>query len=273
MAQPGRRAVATPERTATAAAVAAFRAGGNAIDAALAGAAVLTVTYPHNCALGGDLFALLRSPEGEVVSVNASGPAARAIDPAALRRRAGSMPIVGAQAVTVPGLVAGWEELHRRGASLPWGDALAAAISHADDGVPVSSGLARAIAQTPGLSDDPGMAATLTVGGRPLRAGEVLRQPALAATLRRLAADGPRAFYEGPIGDALVGMLSRRGSPLAGGDLRDFRPEVTAPLAGAFDGLEILTSPPNSSGILVLQALAAPRDCAAELESPLLPSG
>jgi oxamate amidohydrolase len=215
------------------------------------------VTYPHNCALGGDLFALLRSPDGEVVSVNASGPAARAIDPAAFRRRAGSMPIVGAQAVTVPGLVAGWEELHRRGASLPWGDALAAAIAHADDGVPVSPGLARAIAQTPGLSDDPGMAATFTVGGRPLRAGEVLRQPALATTLRRLAADGPRAFYEGPIADALVGMLSRRGSALAGADLREFRPEVTAPLAGAFDGLEILTSPPNSSGILVLQALAA----------------
>jgi oxamate amidohydrolase len=257
MAQPGTRAVATPERTATAAAEAAFRAGGNAIDAALAGAAVLTVTYPHNCALGGDLFALLRSPEGEVVSVNASGPAARAIDPVALRRRAGTMPVVGAQAVTVPGLVAGWEELHRRGASLPWGDALAAAISHADDGVQVSPGLARALAQAPGLSDDPGTAGTFTVGGRPLRTGEVLRQPALAATLRRLAADGPRAFYEGPIADALVGMLSRRGSALAGADFREFRPEITAPLAGAFDGLEVLTSPPNSSGILVVQALGA----------------
>jgi gamma-glutamyltranspeptidase len=175
MAQPSTRAVATPERAATAAAEAAFRAGGNAIDAALAAAAVLTVTYPHNCALGGDLFALLRSPDGEVVSVNASGPAARAVDPAPIRRRAHSMPIVGAQAVTVPGLVAGWDELHGRGAVLPWGDALAAAISHADDGVPVSQGLARAIAQAPGLGDDPGMAATLTANGRPLRAGEVLR--------------------------------------------------------------------------------------------------
>jgi oxamate amidohydrolase len=257
MAQPATRAVATPERIATEAAEAAFRAGGNAIDAALAAAAVLTVTYPHNCALGGDLFALVRSPGGEVVSVNASGPAARAIDPAALRRQTRSMPIVGAQAVTVPGLVAGWEELHQRGASLRWRDALDAAIAHADDGVPVSPGLARAIAQAPGLTDDPGLAATFTASGRPLRAGEALRQPALAATLRQLAADGPRAFYEGPIADALVGMLSRRGSALAGADLRQFRPEITAPLAGAFGGLEVLTSPPNSSGILVLQALAA----------------
>jgi gamma-glutamyltranspeptidase len=257
MAQPGTRAVATPERAATAAAEAAFRAGGNAIDAALAAAAVLTVTYPHNCALGGDLFALLRSPDGDVVSVNASGPAARAVDPAALRRRGRSMPIVGPQAVTVPGLVAGWEELHRRGAALSWGDALAAAISHADDGVPVSPGLARAIAHTPGLIKDPGMAATFAPAGRPLRTGDVLRQPALAATLRQLAADGPRAFYEGPIADALVGTLANSGSALAGVDFREFRPEITPPLAGAFDGLEILTSPPNSSGILVLQALAA----------------
>jgi gamma-glutamyltranspeptidase len=257
MARPGTRAVATPERSATAAAEGAFRAGGNAIDAALAAAAVLTVTYPHNCALGGDLFALVRSPDGEVVSVNASGPAARAIDPAAIRRRAHAMPVVGADAVTVPGLVAGWDELHGRGAVLPWGDALTAAISHADDGFPVSPGLARAIAQAPGLRDDPGMAATFAVDGRPLRAGDVLRQPALATTLQKLAADGPWAFYEGPLADALVGMLSTRGSVLAGVDLRDFRPEVTAPLVGSFAGLEILTSPPNSSGILVLQALAA----------------
>jgi oxamate amidohydrolase len=253
----GTRAVATPESHATAAAETVFRAGGNAIDAALAAAAVLTVTYPHNCALGGDLFALIRSPDGDVVSINASGPAARAVDRAALRRHVPSMPIVGADAVTVPGLVGGWGELHARGAALPWGDALAPAIALAEDGVSVSPGLARAIAQAPAGFEDPGMAATFTAAGRPLRAGDQLRQPALAATLRRLAADGAGAFYEGPIANAIVAMLTARGSALAGADLRDFRPEVTAPLAGAFDGLEILTSPPNSSGVLVLQALAA----------------
>jgi gamma-glutamyltranspeptidase len=257
MPSSGSRAVATPESHATAAAEEAFRAGGNAIDAALAAAAVLTVTYPHNCALGGDLFALVRSPDGRVVSVNASGPAPRAVDPSALRRKADAIPVLGADAVTVPGLVAGWEELHRRGATLPWEDLLAAAIELAEDGVEVSTGLAGAIAQAPALDHDPGMAATFTAGGQPLRAGDTIRQPPLAATLGRLAADGPRSFYEGPVAAELIGTLSRRGSALAEADLREFRPEVTAPLAGIFNGLEILTSPPNSSGILVLQALAS----------------
>lgn len=251
------RAVASPESHATAAAETMFRAGGNAIDAALAAAAVLTVTYPHNCALGGDLFALVRSPDGRVVSVNASGPAARAVDPSALRARRDAVPIVGAETVTVPGLVAGWEELHRRGAALAWGDLLAAATVLAGDGVAVSPGLARAIAQAPALDHDPGMAATFTAARRPLRTGDALRQPALAATLGRLSAEGPRAFYEGPIADALIATLSRRGSALSEADLREFRPEVTAPLSGAFGALEVLTSPPNSSGVLVLQALAA----------------
>ena len=253
----GTRAVATPESHATAAAETVFRAGGNAIDAALAAAAVLTVTYPHNCALGGDLFALVRSPDGRIVSVNASGPAARDVDPSALRARGDAVPVVGAEAVTVPGLVAGWEELHRRGAALGWGDLLATATVLAGQGVAVSPGLARAIAQAPALDHDPGMAATFTAAGRPLRAGDALRQPALAATLGQLSAEGPRAFYEGPIAEALVGTLSRRGSALSEADLREFRPEITAPLAGDFGALEILTSPPNSSGILVLQALAA----------------
>ena len=253
----GSRAVATPESHATAAAEAAFRAGGNAIDAALAAAAVLTVTYPHNCALGGDLFALVRSPDGPVVSINGSGPAARAVDPSALRRRGDEIPVLGADAVTVPGLVAGWEELHRHGAALGWGDLLGAAIDLADDGVAVSHGLARAIAQAPALRNDREMAATFTPCGRPLLAGDTLRQPPLAATLGRLASEGPRAFYDGPIATQLIDTLSRRGSALAEADLREFRPEVTAPLAGRVGGLEILTSPPNSSGILVLQALAA----------------
>jgi gamma-glutamyltranspeptidase len=250
-------AIATPERAATAAGEAAFRAGGNALDAALAAAAVLTVTYPHNCALGGDLFALVRSPEGDVVSVNASGPAASATDPDALRRRAGSMPILGADTVTVPGVVAGWGELHGRGAALPWADALAPASALAEEGVPVAPGLARALAQAPAPFEDPGMADVLAVEGRPLGAGEPLRQPALAATLRELAAHGPRAFYEGAIADALLATLAARGSVLSRRDLDGFAPEITAPLTGAYAGLEILTSPPNSSGVLVLQALAA----------------
>jgi gamma-glutamyltranspeptidase/glutathione hydrolase len=250
-------AVATPQSDATAAAVAAFEAGGNAIDAALAAAAVLTVTYPHNCALGGDLFALVRLPGGETLSVNASGPAARAADADRQRRRGPLMPVAGPATVTVPGLVAGWERLHELGARLPWTRALAPAIGLAEDGAAVAPGLAAAIADSPGVAADPGMAAVLAPGGAPLRAGDLLRQPALAATLRRLAAHGAAEFYEGETAARLVAGLAARGGELTAADLREFTPETGPPLRGRFGDLDVLTSPPNSSGVLVLQALAA----------------
>ena len=166
------------------------------------------------------------------------------------------MPLTGADTVTVPGLVAGWGELHARGATLPWSHAFERATKLADDGIAISAGLARALEQLQRPVVDPGLAATFTDGNRLLRSGERLRQPALAATLRCLAADGPSAFYEGPIADALVGTLSARGGALAVEDLCGFRPEVTEPLTGAFGTVDVLTSPPNSSGVLVLQALA-----------------
>jgi len=94
----------------------AYRQGGNAIDAAIVAAAALTVVYPHNVALGGDLIALVRTPDGTVRCINASGWAGAAVDAAALRSRyGGSMPVRGADAVTVPGGVRGWEALRRFG--------------------------------------------------------------------------------------------------------------------------------------------------------------
>jgi gamma-glutamyltranspeptidase/glutathione hydrolase len=242
-------AVATPHREATAAARDAFAAGGNAIDAALAAAAVLTVAYPHNCALGGDLFALVRTPDGRTINVNASGPAGSRADPGALR----SMPVTGPATVTVPGLVAGWGAVHGAGARLPWADALAPATALAADGVAVAGGLAAAIADQELI--DPGMAAIFAPRGTPLAAGETLAQPALARTLRELAEAGPDAFYSGPIGQRLLAGFA--GGWLTPGDLREFAPEIGEPLRGRFRDADVLTSPPNSSGVLLLQALAA----------------
>ncbi|HMJ36261.1 MAG TPA: gamma-glutamyltransferase [Baekduia sp.] len=248
-------AIATPHREATAAGERAFAAGGNALDAALAAAAALTVVYPHNCALGGDLFALVRDEHGKTVSVNASGPAGEATDAGELRRRAPAMPITGPDTITVPGLVAGWGSLHAAGAALPWADALAAAQALAADGVAVAPSLGAAIAAAD-LSD-PGMAAVFAPAGAPLRTGDLLRQQALAATLAALAADGPRTFYDGDVAGRLLEGLAARGSRLTEADLRGFAPEVGAPLRGRFGDLDVLTSPPNSSGVLLLQALAA----------------
>jgi gamma-glutamyltranspeptidase len=247
-------AVATPHRPATDAAVAAFERGGNAIDAALAAAAVLTVTYPHNCALGGDLFALVRTPHGETISVNASGPAGSGADRRALRA-AGGMPITGAQTVTVPGLVAGWERIHGLGAREAWARAIEPAIEYAESGFTVPPGLADAIAQAP--LGDRGMAGVFAPGGRRLAAGERLRQPALARTLGVIAGDGAAAFYEGPIAQRIADLLAAAGGHLSAADLRAYAPEIGTPLRGSFRDVDVLTSPPNSSGVLVVQALAA----------------
>src|SRR5438552_1925656 len=111
-------AIASPHLLATEAAGQAVRRGGNAVDAALAAAATLTVVYPHNTALGGDLIALVRTPDGEITCVNASGPAQRGADREAIaRRHGGRMPVTGPDTITVPGLVAGWAALREYGAA------------------------------------------------------------------------------------------------------------------------------------------------------------
>lgn len=252
-------AIATPQRDATAAGMAAFAAGGNALDAALAAAAVLCVTYPHNCALGGDLIALVREPDGTTTSVNASGAAAAAASADRLRAAgAVTMPVTGPDTVTVPGLVAGWETLHGLGAALPWPAALAAAIERAEEGFAVGRSLAEAATdQAAEIAEDPGLRALLQHDGRPVREGETVRQPALAATLRTLAADGPRAFYDGPLAGRLIAGLRAAGCLLSDEDLAGFAPELTAPLRHRCGDLDLLTSPPNSSGVLLLQSQAA----------------
>src|SRR5687767_13690453 len=119
-------ALATPPVLSTDAGVQALRDGGTAIDAAIAAAAVLCVVYPHNVALGGDLIALVRSPDGAVVCVNASGWSGRDTDADALRRRYGSaLPLRGPDTVTVPGGVRGWETLRTLGSRLSWERTLA----------------------------------------------------------------------------------------------------------------------------------------------------
>lgn len=251
-------AIATPEPQATAAGERVLRSGGNAIDAALAAAAVLTVTFPHNCALGGDLFALVRDPGGDTVCINASGPAAAAADADALRAQHASMPVQTPDTITVPGLVAGWERLHAAGATLPWRALFDDAIRLAADGFAIGESLAGAIADdAAGIAADPGLRAVMTPGGTPLRAGDRLRQPALAASLRELAAGGGRVLYDGALGDRLLSGLQHAGCPLADVDLHAFAAEACAPLRGRFRDLEILTSPPNSQGVVLLQALAA----------------
>lgn len=254
-----RYAVATPHVAATDAARSAFEAGGNAIDAAIAAATTLAVVYPHMCGVGGDLFALVQRPEGDVVAINSTGPSSRRIDPDAVRAAHGtSMPERGPFTVTVPGAVGGWWALHRRGAWLAWPDLFEAAVSHAS-GVPVAHSLADTLAWgvDRGLPADPGLSSVFYPDGPPLPEGAIFVQPTLRATLAALAAEGPNALYGGEIGERFARGLREAGVPIEPSDLAGHEATTLAPLIGRYRDLDVRVAPPTSQGFVLLEILAA----------------
>jgi gamma-glutamyltranspeptidase len=253
-------AIASPHSAATEAGLQALRAGGTAIDAAIAAAAVLTVVYPHNVALGGDLVALVRTPDATVTCINASGWSGRAADVDAMRTKHGRwLPARGADAVTVPGGVRGWEALRRLGSRLPWADTLHPAQDIASAGTALAPSLADHIAH-PDNADLVGTEdfdRVFRPAGRFLAVGDNFSQPALAATYQALRDAGPDGFYTGDIGERLVGFLRRRGSALTVEDFAEFTVESVDPIATQFRGLTVMTSPPNTHGFILLRALRA----------------
>ena len=281
-----RLALAAPHADASRAGREAFADGGNAVDAALAACATLTVVYPHMCSIGGDLIALLHAPDGRVTAINASGaaPAALTRDVVAadldrMRRRVDAgrdagrrdgdesagfeagprgMPIRGPHTVTVPGVLSGWAKLHELGGALDWGRILRPAVERATTGMTVSPGLAAMFAGASRLVlSDPGLRAVFARGGSMPAKGDLVRQPALAASLKILAHDGVDAFYRGPLGAAFVAGLRAAGSLLTVEDLAAHQVEVAAPLVLEVFGHEVLTAPPNSQGFVLLELLGA----------------
>jgi gamma-glutamyltranspeptidase len=253
-------ALATPHVLATEAGLAAYRDGGNAIDAAIAAAAVLTVVYPHNVALGGDLIALVRTPDGALRCVNASGWAPGAVDADVLRaRHGGSLPARGADAVTVPGGVRGWESLRRFGARLSWRRTLRAAEDAARAGVPVAPSLAAHLAdgENADLFGGADFDRVFRPRGRALETGEPLVQPALADTFAALRRQGADEFYAGGLAARTVEYLRSVGSVMAVEDLADFQPETVDPVTVEFGDLSVHSSPPNTHGFILLRALRA----------------
>lgn len=250
--------IATPHALATRAGLEAYAAGGTAIDAALAAAAVLTVVYPHQCALGGDLFALVALPDGRCHSVNGSGAAAAGVKVEEIRARHEEMPDSGPIPITVPGVVHAWQAIHELGASLGFGRLLGPAITAARDGVPVSGSLERGIQQRLAVvTRDPGLSARFVAHGKRLCRGMSLRQPELSVTLERLADAGAADFYRGSLAAMLVAGLRRLGSVLSESDFAEHRTHLEPPLTLTLGDLELQTSPPNSQGFVLLEALAA----------------
>lgn len=255
-------AISTSHHLATEAGAAVLRAGGNAIDAAITAAATLCVVYPNNVALGGDLVAIVRSPDGEIRFLNATGTAPAGQTLEALRESHGdALPLRGIDTVTVPGGIRGWEALDELGATRSWAEHLAPAIGFARDGFPNSRSVARELrAAQPEFVKDPGASAVFYPGGEPLAEGERLTQPALANSLEQLAAGGPNAFYTGDLARSWVAGLARRGSKITLDDTAAYRPFWDDPIETTFRGLRVITGPPNTSGFMFLRALNAITD-------------
>lgn len=248
--------LAAPHPAAVAAGEAAVAAGGNAVDAALAAAAVLAVLHPQDTSIGGDAIALVAPPEGAPTAYLGVGRTAAGLDVERFSRM-NAMPARGVDPVTVPGVVGLWGQLHGQHARRPWALLLQPAIELAGAGAPVSTPLARAIAENQdAIAADPGLTALLNPDGIPLRRGDRLHQPALAGSLNRLAAEGPAEFYRGVVGDGLIRALRRRGSALTAADLADHRTLVSRPLSRTWGESTVWAPPPPSQGYALLLGLA-----------------
>ena len=243
--------VATGHHLATAAGLAALRDGGTAADAAIAAAAVCAVVLPQATSIGGDVFALhYDARSGEVTAYNGSGAA-----PAALPEFA-SFPDGGAAVTTVPGCVAAWSDLLEDHGELGLEEALQAAIGYAEQGFPVSDGLAAAIGESRDkLERDSESARTFVPRGRTPAAGTMLQQPDLAATLREIASEGADAFYRGALAERIARGIATIDGTLTADDLAQHRTERRAPLEIAYRGLRVFGQPPVSQGHILLEEL------------------
>lgn len=237
-----------------------LRDGGNAVEAMVAAAAAIAVTYPHMNAIGGDGFWLIHEPGREPVAVDACGPAAAAAS-AAFYAGHDSIPARGPKAaLTVAGTVAGWaralEVASRWGPALPRERLLADAIRHARDGVAVSRSQHMLTTQKlPGLREAPGFADTFLVDGAAPAVGARLRQPLLGETLAQLARSGWDDFYRGALAVQIAHGLAAVGSPVGAVDLDGYRARLVEPLQVALRGCRVYNLPPPTQGLATLMIL------------------
>jgi gamma-glutamyltranspeptidase / glutathione hydrolase len=250
--------VATSQPLASSAALDVLQHGGNAIDAAVTAAAVLSVTEPHMTGIGGDMFAIVwLAKEQKLVALNASGRAGSRMTREALASRgfvSGTQR--GVESITVPGALAGWEMLVRRHGKRTLAAALQPALHYARDGFPVTPIIAAQWGEeTSLLMKDSAAAATFLPGGRAPRAGEWFRNADYARTLEAIATQGIGTFYGGEIGRRIVARLDALHGFVTLDDLRRNQPTWVTPISVPFRGYRVWELPPNNQGIAALEML------------------
>ncbi|QTN25845.1 gamma-glutamyltransferase family protein [Rhizobacter sp. AJA081-3] len=257
----GRNIVATSHPLAAQAGLRMLAAGGNAVDAAIAAAAAMTIVEPCSNGLGSDAFAILWDGK-KLHGLNASGCAPQAWTPGYFRGKYGedarTPPKRGWDSVTVPGAVSAWMALSEKFGKLPFADLMAPAIEIAERGYAVPVVVRQkwaAAAALPELTDQPGFAQAFLPHARAPQVGELFRFHEAARTLKLIAQTKGEAFYRGEVAQAIEKHARAHGGALRAADLAAYRPEWVEPLAKRYAGHTLHEIPPNGQGIAALIAL------------------
>ena len=251
--------VASNSELASAAGVEVLQMGGNAVDAAVATGFALAVTHPEAGNLGGGGYMVIRMADGRVAALDYREMAPKAatremfMDSASRADRAST---VGPRASGVPGSVAGMVAAHQEFGKLPLSKVMAPAIRLAEQGFIVDTALASSIAGDERKIARFAGAKVFLPGGKPLEAGQVLKQPALAKTLRAIQLHGVKAFYEGEVAQAIADEQRKDGGLITVADLKAYHPAWREALRGTYRGWTLIAMPPSSSGgITILETL------------------
>jgi len=254
--------VATSQPLAAQAGLDILKKGGNAIDAAIATAACLTVVEPTSNGIGGDAFALVWT-KGELHGLNSSGPAPKSISIDAVKAKGhDKMPTFGLVPVTVPGVPGAWAELSRRFGRLPLTEVLQPAIEYAEKGYPLSPVLGKywniaynKFKELFKTDEYKGWFDTFAPGGKAPQIGEVWKSEGHASTLRSIAETNAESFYRGELAEKIDEFSKEHGGFISKEDLAAYKPEWVQPIKVNYRGYDVWEIPPNGQGIVALMAL------------------
>jgi gamma-glutamyltranspeptidase/glutathione hydrolase len=253
-------AVSSDHPLASAAGADVLRRGGNAIDAAITMAGILTVTRPHMNGPGGDVFMLYYDAKTkQVYALNGTGRAGAKATPAFFAtRNLKEVPSTGILSVSVPGAVQAWADALQKFGTIPLAKALEPAIKYAENGFPMTPRLAADLKEASTarkIAADPELSRTFMPGGAVPEVGMTLRQTDLAKSLRLIAAQGPAAIYKGDLAKKIIGFVEAEGGLLTADDLSKHTSTWTQPIETTYHGLRVLAFPPSSQGATTLELL------------------
>jgi gamma-glutamyltranspeptidase/glutathione hydrolase len=275
--------VATSQPLASQAGISILEDGGNAFDAAVATAAALNVVEPTSTGLGGDVFALYKTADGDVGAMRSCGGAPAEATLENVREQVAEesdddidsedaeMPETGAQAVTVPGTARGWELTAEEFGRKELGELLQPAIRYATEGYPVSEVVSAQWQHAEELFQDDHAREAFLFDDEAPSTGQEVTLPRLGASLETIAEEGADAFYEGEIAEKIAAEVQSKGGFMTTEDLADFEPELLDPVSTTYNGAEVYELPPNNQGLIALEALNVAEEIGAgeyDLDSP-----